>query len=192
MFQLLRDIAAADTEIFLLMVLLVTTVIVLDGITYAANKKRRQAGISKESTAVSIEGSNTLPIRNYVSDIQGLAGRPDAVIMEHGYPIPVERKPLAKKVRDRYVAQILVYMRLLEEFEGKKPPYGYLVLGPNCRRFKVENTDQRQEWLQKMIDEMHDVLEEGKDAVPDPHPKKCKKCPVRESCEFAIKPQTST
>ena len=113
----------------------------------------------------------------------GLAGRPDALISEEGYIIPIERKPLARKIRDRYVAQLLVYMRLVEEFEGRKPPYGYLILGPSARRFRIENSPERQAWLQKILDEMNAIMK-GAAAKAEPHPKKCGKCDVKEVCAF--------
>lgn len=187
-FNLLSDIAGADTQLVLLLILIVTTLIVIDAVSSFARAKRKETGISAKSGTVSIDGSKTLPVRKYVSEMQGLAGVPDALISEDGHIIPVERKPLARKIRDRYVAQLLVYMRLVEEFEGKKPPYGYLILGPNCRRFKIENTPERQAWLQKMIDEMREVLA-GSPTKPTPHPAKCKKCSVRESCSHRVEPQ---
>lgn len=189
--RLLADIAGADTQLVLLLILLVTALIVVDAISAFARSKRDEAGISAKSGTVSIDGSKTLPVKKYVSEMQGLAGVPDAIISENGHIIPVERKPLARKIRDRYVAQLLVYMRLVEEFEGKKPPYGYLILGPNCRRFKIDNTPERQAWLQKMIDEMREILD-GAPAKPAPHPAKCKKCSVRESCEHRVQPALVT
>ncbi|MBX7143332.1 MAG: Dna2/Cas4 domain-containing protein [Oligoflexia bacterium] len=182
-YDLLVDIAAADTNLVLLLIISVAALIVLDAVTSFAKTKRTEAGIDVKSGAVSIDGSKTLPVRKYVSEMQGLAGVPDALICENGYIIPVERKPLARKIRDRYVAQLLVYMRLVEEFEGKRPPYGYLILGPSCRRFKIENTPDRQAWLQKMIDEMHEILA-GAPAKAAPHPTKCRKCSVHDACRF--------
>jgi len=177
--------AALDGRVVFLIVLIVISVIVLDGVFRSAEKSAEETGLAKDAVTVSIDGSKTVPVREYVSHRQGLAGRPDALILENGFIIPVERKPLAKKIRDRYVAQVLVYMRLVEEFEGKKPPYGYLILGPNCRRFKIENTPERQAWLQRMIDEMREVLEGGA-AKPTPHPKKCRKCYMKDSCSFRV------
>jgi CRISPR/Cas system-associated exonuclease Cas4 (RecB family) len=103
------------------------------------------------------------------------------LIVEDGFSVPVERKPLAKKLRDRYVAQILVYMRLVEEFEGQKPPYGYLLLGPQCRRVKIQNSPERQAWLDTLLIEMRAVLEGG-EAKAITHPAKCSKCDVRHRC----------
>lgn len=185
--RLLNEIATVDGELIILVLLFVVAAIVLDGATAMASKMRKQAGIEGKGTTVSIDGSESLPVRNYVSPIQGLAGKPDALIREGGFIIPIERKPLAKKIHDRYIAQLLVYMRLIEEFEGKRPPYGYLILGSNCRRFKIDNTPQRQAWLQNMIDDMRGVLKGGA-AKPDPHPMKCKKCYVRDACSHKIIP----
>lgn len=180
----LSEIAKLDSEIIYLVMLLVVTVIVIDAVSLVAARKRREAGIAKRHRAAAIEGSTTLPIKNYVSNAQRLAGRPDAVVVDRGYHVPVERKPLAKKLRDRYVAQLLVYMRLIEEFEGKRPPHGYLILGQNARRVKIDNSAERQRWLQKMLDEMQDILSGKTTAVAKPEPRKCRNCPVRERCKF--------
>jgi len=149
----------------------------------AANRRRQATGFIPTDTAVSIEGSSTLPAREYISESLGLAGKPDALIREDGVVLPIEVKPLAKKLRDRYVAQLLVYMRLVEEFEGQRPSHGYLFLGPKCRRVRVENTQARQDWLEGMLKDMREVLD-GAPAKPTPHPVKCSKCDVRHRCSF--------
>lgn len=184
-YNLLYEIAQLDSKFIVLAILMVCAVIVLDCVTTVASEKHKKAGLKSGATTAGIDGGRNLPVRSYVSDIQGLAGTPDALINEDGYIIPIERKPLAKKIHDRYVAQLLVYMRLVEEFEGKKPPYGYLILGPNCRSFKIENTEERQAWLQKIIDEMRGILA-GAEAVPTPHPRKCARCQVKEVCVHKI------
>ena len=181
--DLVRDLANADRDLVYLMVILVAAVIVLDAVSMFARKKRKEAGIGKRVSTISVDGGKTSPVKSYRSDIQSLAGTPDAIIIENGYIIPIERKPLARKIRDRYVAQLLVYMRLIEEFEGKKPPYGYLILGANSRKIKIENSPARQAWLQAIIDEMRAVFD-GKPALATPHPRKCAKCDVKEFCSF--------
>ncbi|MCB0338617.1 MAG: Dna2/Cas4 domain-containing protein [Bdellovibrionales bacterium] len=181
----LSQIVTLESEVILFATLLAITIIVVDSFSLMARKKRQAAGIEPKAQAISIDGGKSLPVREYVSEIQGLAGKPDALTQENGFIIPVERKPLARKLRDRYVAQLLVYMRLVEEFEGKKPPYGYLILGSNCRRFKIANTDERQAWLQKMLDEMQETLA-GAPARATPHHKKCLKCDVSDRCAFKI------
>lgn len=164
-----------------LVLLVGASLLVIRSFSRAVRKRRKASGLEAKSIMVSIEGSKSLPEREYVSQRQGLAGKPDALIEENGLIIPVERKPLAKKLRDRYVAQLLVYMRLVEEFEGRKPPHGYLLIGPSCRRIKVDNTEAKQRWLQGLISEMRSILNGGP-VQPTPHPIKCSKCDVRARC----------
>ena len=185
--RLLSDLAGLDSQIVYLMMIIVVSVIVLDAISLGLRKKRQAIGLQAKTQTVSIDGSKSVPVRNYVSELQGLAGKPDALISENGFLIPIERKPLARKIHDRYVAQLLVYMRLIEEFEGKKPPYGYLILGPSCRRIRIDNTPERQRWLQGIVDEMMAILAREKTAVAAPHPRKCVKCDVQNSCNFRFK-----
>jgi len=179
----IAGVSTLHSSTIVAVILVSISIIILDASLTGAARKREGAGVSKKAVTVSIDGSKTLPIRNYISDIQGLAGRPDALISEQGYIIPIERKPLARKLRDRYVAQLLVYMRLVEEFEGKRPPYGYLILGPNCRTFKIDNTPKRQQWLQEMLDAMRQTLNSG-ECTATPDRRKCSGCFVKEHCAF--------
>ncbi len=178
----LFQILEIDIDIILLTILLVIIVILYDTFHLVFAKKSRATGMQKHTQTFSVDGSKTAPVKDYISDIQGLAGRPDAVIIEEGYTIPVERKPLCRKIRDRHVAQLLVYMRLIEEFHGERPPYGYLILGKNCRRVKIKNTHDKQAWLQSKLDEMKKILG-GEAARPLPTQEKCAKCDVRAHCK---------
>lgn len=164
-----------------LILLVLATLWLMRSFKREAKSRHVRSGFSPADIALAIDGSAILPDREYISTVQGIAGRPDALIREHGKVIPVERKPLAKKLRDRYVVQLLVYMRLVEEFEGERPPHGYLLLGPSCRRIKVENSENKQAWVSGLLTEMRKVLNGG-DPTPSPHPSKCAKCDVKERC----------
>lgn len=186
--KLYNDLVSNDLHVILFVILLICIVIVLDAIYTYTKAKRKEVGIAsnKETLSDIMKNSKVLEGQHYLSEIQGLAGKPDAVILENNYIIPVERKPFAKKLRDRYIAQLLVYMRLIEEFEGIKPPYGYLVIGKNCRRIKIANTPERQAWLQTFIDEMRVIIEKKTLPLASPQPQKCKRCVVRTSCKVGI------
>lgn len=164
-----------------LVVLSAFTLLVIRSFVKAARKRHRDTGFSLQQVAVAMEGSSIIPAREYISTTQGLAGKPDALVKEGEDLIPVERKPLAKKLRDRYIAQLVVYMRLVEEFEGHRPSKGYLLLGKECRRITVENSEAKQKWVGTLLSQMREVLDGGT-AKPTPHPAKCSKCDVRHRC----------
>lgn len=187
--SIIVELSKLDSSIVLAVVLLVMIIIVLDAISMYAAKKRESIGMESMKDAIKNTDEKHSPRggKYYISDKQLLSGSPDAVINEDGFFIPVMRKPMTKKIKDRHIAQMLVYMRLIEEFEGKKPPYGYLILGAKCRRTKIYNSDEKQEWLQGMLDKMHKILEEGEDAIAKPQPGKCGSCHVKASCKSAYK-----
>lgn len=164
-----------------LVVLAAITFLVIRSFLKAARKRHRDTGFSVNQVALAMEGSSILPAREYISEAQGLAGKPDALVREGDDLIPVERKPLAKKLRDRYVAQLVVYMRLVEEFEGRRPSKGYLLLGEKCRRVTIENSEAKQKWVGTLLSQMRGILD-GAEVKPTPHPAKCSKCDVRHRC----------
>jgi len=185
--ELLIDLANTDMTVALAVILLCSAFIILDAVSMAAKKKREKSGLSQQAFRKNIlaNDNKALEPHHYVSDMQLLSGTPDAIINENGFFIPVEYKPLAKKIRDRYVVQILVHMRLIEEFKGKKPPYGYLVLGKNRRRIKIQNSIARQAWLQKYIDEMQEILQDIKSPIATPQKEKCSSCSVKTICQYS-------
>jgi CRISPR-associated exonuclease Cas4 len=186
MVLLLRQIVSVNSSVTVLVLLIVIAIIVVDLLLQRVQESARATGImlvNSKTRAIGIDGTKQKPVKDLISAKIGLAGRPDAILKEDGFLIPVEHKPMAGKVRDRYVAQLLVYLRLIEELEGVRPPYGYLILGPKARRVKVTNTRQRQEWLDIKLNEMRAVLD-GKPATPDPHPKKCASCRMKDACAY--------
>jgi len=132
--DLIYDLLGSDVLFFWLLVLLTVLVIVLDSLSAIASKKQKSSGVLPQITRVLSPGANFKETEHYSSEYQQLSSRPDALLIENGYIIPVDRKMGGNKIRDRHVAELLVHMRLIEEFEGKKPPYGYLILGKNARR----------------------------------------------------------
>lgn len=168
-----------------LVVLAAITFLVIRSFSKAARKRHRDTGFSLNEVAIAMEGSSIVPAREYISIAQGLAGKPDALVKEGEDLIPVERKPLAKKLRDRYVAQLVVYMKLVEEFEGHRPSKGYLLLGEDCRRITIENSEAKQKWVGTLISQMRKILD-GEEARATPHPAKCSKCDVRHRCPSRV------
>ena len=184
MAEAIHQVGLIDTHYLLYTVLVMSTYIVVNDVVRAIKKRESRTGLTpSQSLELTIDGSKKHQVKTYISEIQGISGRPDAVILENGFFIPVERKPIGNKVRDRHIAQLLVYMRLIEEFEGKKPPYGYLIIGKSARKVKIYNTPERQRWLSIQLDEMKQIVAEKTKAVAQPQKNKCAHCKVQDHCD---------
>jgi CRISPR/Cas system-associated exonuclease Cas4 (RecB family) len=76
-------------------------------------------------------------------------------------------------------------MKLIERVQGKKPPYGIILLGENQELVKIENAPDKQRWLDAVIDEMRSILD-GVPAAPTPGKAKCAQCDVFDVCEHRM------
>jgi len=168
-------------EIIFLLLILGVIIFVWDFFDRTSKSLSRESGLSSDAEVVALKGSKVLPSRDYVSDKLQLASRPDGLIKQDGALIPVDRRVSSKKVRDRHIAQMMVHLLLVEENEGKRPPYGLLLLGKEEKQVRIKNTDERDRWLRSLVDEMRSILD-GVPAEPAPQKFKCKHCDVRSIC----------
>lgn len=176
-----RTSVEVPTEILSLLLVLGLIIFMWDLFDRRSTKLRTESGLDDRSETVSVRGSSSLPTKTFTSPSLGLTGRPDALVRENDAIVPVDLHPTATKVRDRHVVALLVHMRLLEEIEGVRPPHGLLILGKEQRQVRIKNTDEKQRWLDTLIDEMLSIAE-GVPAVPAPSLYKCKSCDVRKLC----------
>ncbi len=170
-------------EIVLLLLLLGALIFIWDLFDRHGAKAQKATGLNVGSETIGVKGSSQVPGVSYSSEELGLSGVPDAVIKEQGFVIPVIKKPLSRKIRDRHVLELMVHLRLIEEIEGQRPPYGFIVIGQENRRVKINNSEEKQRWMSSLVDEMHSIIE-GVPAVAAPAPYKCKSCDVRKACRF--------
>lgn len=177
----LIEVVQVDGGQALLVVTLVCCAIVVDALFGFMQRARRSTGITRNMVVKSVDGGTFVGRRELSSKTLGLVGRPDAIVQEGGALIPIERKAFGKRPRDKDIAQLLVYCRLIEEIEGVRPPHGYLIIGPTAKRFKISNDPNKQQGVEGLVREMREILAGGP-CVATPHPKKCAGCSVRESC----------
>ena len=183
--SLVKQASEVSQSLFILVILLFSVAIVADAVIGRIQKMRKLTGISRHMVIKSLDAGKFILSKEYISPKLGLAGKPDAIVLENKFYIPIERKAFGKRPRDRDIAQLLVYLRLVEECEGIRPPHGYIIMGPNAQRFKIDNTEARQIWLSGILDKMREIINGG-ECHPDPHPKKCPKCTVSSRCNFKI------
>lgn len=168
-------------EILILLLLLGVIIFVWDVLDRRSSDIRRSGGLSEKSELLALRGSSYLPGKEYVSQTLGLSSRPHGLLREEGAIIPVDVVPMSKKIKDRHVVQMMVHLRLIEQIEGTRPPYGILVLGPQARSVRIKNTDERQQRVSALLAEMRSILG-GIPAVAAPSFYKCRSCDVRAVC----------
>ena len=172
-------------EILIILLILGVVIFVWDVFDRRSTKIRTSGGLSEKSEVVALRGSSYLPAKEYYSAKLNLSSRPHGLIREEGVIIPVDVNPLSRKIKDRHVIQMLAHLRLIEEAEGVKPPYGMLVMGPEARPVKIKNSEEKQAWLDRVLQEMNAIIA-GAEAVADPVFYKCRSCDVRELCSFSV------
>lgn len=178
-------ISNVPEEIISLMLVLGLIIYMWDLFLRRSARTRRESGLEATSEAVAVKGSTQLPGREFIYDAEQLRSKPDALIREGNSLIPVDIHPLAGKVRDRHVLQLLMHLRLIEFVDGTRPDYGVLLMGKEQRRVEIKNTDEKQRWLETLIDEMRSIMD-GVPAVPSPSRFKCRSCDVRQICTHRI------
>ncbi|HQH26507.1 MAG TPA: Dna2/Cas4 domain-containing protein [Oligoflexia bacterium] len=169
------------TEIVLLLLVLGLIIVMWDLFDRRSKSARKETGLDEKTEVLSVRGGSTLPGKEYYSEELALVSKPDALIKEEGMVIPVDVKPMTDKVRDRHVVAMLLHLKLMEEITGERPPYGILLMGQKRRQVKIKNTEEKQRWLDSLIDEMRSICD-GVPAVPAPSVYKCKHCDVRAIC----------
>ena len=142
---------------------------------------QKNSGLDEESEIIAVKGSDDIPSKEFFSKDLGLSGKPDALLKEDGFLIPVDVVPMSKKVQDRHIIKIIAHLKLIEHEQGKPSPYGILRMGKKGRIVKVQNTPEKRRWLESVLDEMRSIIE-GVPAAPAPTNKKCARCDVEELC----------
>lgn len=186
-------VATVPDELALLMLVLGTVIFLWDLFERRSAALRKDLGLTKESEMVTgTKSSEGVDEHDLHSDSQNLSSRPNAVLREDGFLIPVDIHPTTDKVRDRHVVAMLLHLAILEEREGKASPYGVLIMGKAQRRTQIRNTPEKQRWLWTLIDEIRSIIG-GVPAVPAPALYKCRNCRVKQFCAFnadKAEPQT--
>ena len=120
-----------------------------------------------------------------VSHRYRLSGRPDRIVKRRGRYIPEEKKP-GRKVYDAYRAQIGVYLLLIEEQYGIRPPYGVLVLGDG-RRVKIPNTEALRARVLAIAERIRQHRPRLDAPLPPPsNPRQCLGCGQRHHCTVRL------
>ncbi len=141
---------------------------------WEASDERAEAGFIAGRTL-------ELDSRTLYSPRYGLAGKPDRIVDRDGVPIPEEWKS-AGNVYPSHRVQMGVYLLLVEEEYGVRPPYGVIVLGDG-KRVVVHNTGELRAQVLGIAEEIRATRR--RPAIPilvRQPPAKCRACGVHQAC----------
>ena len=114
----------------------------------------------------------------------GLAGRPDRLVKPGGTIIPEEWKS-ARRLRPWHRAQVGVYLALIEEQFGTRPPYGVVVTGDG-RRHVIENTAELRAWVLSLAAGIRAArMKASQPIAVEPVIGQCPPCGMRPHCRQA-------
>lgn len=143
----------------------------------ASRRMRRRHGLGAGRT-VSLDA---LTLRSHRL---GLTGRPDRLVKADSTIIPEEWKS-ARQLRPWHRAQMGVYLALVEDQLGVRPPYGVIVLGDG-RRHVIENTAELRAWVFEMAARIRTARGSVSEPIPvKPVPGQCRPCGMRVHCRQA-------
>jgi CRISPR-associated exonuclease Cas4 len=115
--------------------------------------------------------------------VSGLTGRPDYLVEQQGFSIPVEVKSAyaPSEPYPSHVYQLAAYCLLIERTTGKRPPYG--ILHYRNRDFALDYTPDLEAGLIKTLQEIR--LYERSSSVDRSHdePARCARCGFRHVCD---------
>ncbi len=107
-----------------------------------------------------------------------LRGKPDRIVQRGRYFIPEEKKS-GLRPTESYQAQLGLYLILIEEEYGVRPPYGFLVLGDG-RHVKVKNTRRLRSLVIVSAERIREHRYWLDEPLPPPStPAKCRNCEQR-------------
>jgi len=150
--------------------------------TERAIKTRRRSGIAT-GQIVDVGASGQEGDGIMVSTQYGLRGLPDVVLRVEDELIPVEVKTgrVPRGPLFSHILQLAAYCLLIEERQGRPPPYGVLQYGKHVRH-EIDYDDELKWTLVNKLIEMRQIIRTGEAHRNHRRPGKCANCSRREGC----------
>lgn len=148
-----------------------------------AGMARRETGLPAGRVTYVDTGTWDRCERPLFSNRYRLTGRPDYLVQTRRSVVPVEVKSSAAPEQPylAHVLQLAAYCLLVEEQEGRAPPYG--ILKYRNRAFEIDYTPALRARLLDTLDAMrHGLHARGVERSHD-EPARCLGCGYRERCD---------
>jgi CRISPR-associated exonuclease Cas4 len=117
------------------------------------SKQKKSFGILGEKKRIYVD-TETIPGEILYAKSLPLSGKPDSIIKDGKYFIPVEVKT-SKTPKDPYLnhtTQLMAYCLLVQETYGTRPPYGYLKYPK--KEYKIEYSKKDEERVRLTVYEI--------------------------------------
>ncbi len=149
-------------------------------------RRRKAAGLPVGRVVYSDTGVERTPEKPLYDPVLGLTGRPDYLVEDGGFLIPVEVKstPAPPLPYEGHVMQALAYCLLVERDLHREAPYA-IIRYPN-HSFRVDFTSEYREKLLDLIAEMRRAERRGLPKRSHSTPERCRKCGFREICDQSL------
>ena len=146
----------------------------------------RLHGLPEGKVVYSDTGAAQVAAKPLYSPRYGLTGKPDYLLATRRGLVPVEVKPTRDdpEPHESHLLQVLAYCLLLEDSEGKRPPYG--LLRYRSGTFKVDYNSQTRAHVVGVIEEMRVALRQAEVHRSHDQPGRCRACIYAEICEEAL------
>jgi CRISPR-associated exonuclease Cas4 len=164
----------------LLLVLIAVVLFIL------ANRQRRAAGMPAGRVIYSDTGQWNKVEKPLYDAILGLTGKPDYLVAQSGYSIPVEVKSswAPSAPLEGHLYQLATYCLLVERLTGKRPPYG--ILHYRNRTFAIDYTQELETHLLELLGEIRQQERRGEAERSHAEPARCARCGYRNICDQVL------
>ena len=126
------------------------------------------------------------PANPFYSKKYKISGKPDYIVKQNKYFIPVELKTgNHSKPQKNHILQIAAYCHLLEQNYGGFVPYGILVYN-DTDQYKIPFDPMIRFELESTIKKMRYSLKTGKIIMNHSDFKRCRACSMRTYCDYKI------
>lgn len=151
----------------------------------ASARLRRESGLPTGQVLQSDVGGDA-PGKRLYSARYGLTGTPDYIVQTPKGLVPVEVKPsrTEQEPHESHLLQVLAYCLLLEESEGKRPPYGLLRYSNNT--FHVDYNRETRAYLLAVLAEMREIAQSSEADRNHDAPARCRACAYHSLCDQSL------
>jgi CRISPR-associated exonuclease Cas4 len=126
------------------------------------------------------------PASSLFSKKYRITGKPDYVIKQKKYHLPVEFKTGSQSnPLKNHIFQVAAYCQLIEENYGGFVPYGILVYN-NSDQYKIPFDPKTRFELESTIKKMRNTLKTGKITMNHNEVRRCKACSMRQYCNISF------